>query len=267
VEELRRHGVAARAENAHEALRDDRGEPVVCAISKSGGTREVQDYIARRRGDGPILGLINAETSPLAEACEVVLPMRAGPEAHIANKSFVCSVAVLNLLADAICRPSSDGVRPELRALAGWCSELFEDAALAGRLAALAANCTQVDILAYGPARAAALQTALVFREVLALSTAAIDTADYLHGWWKTAGPRTLTIVLSSGRAEGGAEEEALRRAAGRGSATLLVSGEGALGADLVLAHPRVADQVAPIAQFVGCSALAGALREALDAT
>ena len=67
------------------------------AISQSGSSEDLVESAAMARAAGALTAaLVNTPQSPLAAACDVVLPMAAGPELSIAaTKSFVASLAAL----------------------------------------------------------------------------------------------------------------------------------------------------------------------------
>jgi glucosamine--fructose-6-phosphate aminotransferase (isomerizing) len=73
------------------------------AISQSGGSPDlVQSALQARAGGAFTLSLINAPGSPLEEACEITLPLHAGPESSVAaTKSFLASLIALEHLVAA----------------------------------------------------------------------------------------------------------------------------------------------------------------------
>ena len=79
----------------------DLGSSCVVALSQSGETPDVVEYVlrARRRGAYTI-AVTNATGSPLADAAEATLPLAAGPEHAIAaTKTYTAQLAALALLA------------------------------------------------------------------------------------------------------------------------------------------------------------------------
>src|SRR6266849_2682190 len=71
------------------------------AISQSGSSEDLVESAAMARAAGALTAaLVNTPRSALASACDVVLPIGAGPELSIAaTKSFVASLAALLRLA------------------------------------------------------------------------------------------------------------------------------------------------------------------------
>lgn len=76
---------------------------LVLAISQSGKSPDVIQLATAARAAGAlVVGVVNDEHSPLAEACELVIPLGAGPETSVAaTKSFLCACASLLQLAAA----------------------------------------------------------------------------------------------------------------------------------------------------------------------
>src|SRR5205085_12424813 len=67
------------------------------AISQSGGSTDLVAMAEMARSSGALtVAIVNDPASALAERCECVLPMEAGPELSVAaSKSFIASLAVL----------------------------------------------------------------------------------------------------------------------------------------------------------------------------
>jgi glucosamine--fructose-6-phosphate aminotransferase (isomerizing) len=67
------------------------------AISQSGRSDDLIEMAHSARATGALAAaLVNDAESPLARACDIVLPMAAGPELSVAaSKTFVATLAVL----------------------------------------------------------------------------------------------------------------------------------------------------------------------------
>src|SRR3954453_13521661 len=67
------------------------------AISQAGRSGEIFETAAMARSSGAMtVAIVNDTASPLAQTCDVVLPMEAGPELSVAaTKSFIASLAAL----------------------------------------------------------------------------------------------------------------------------------------------------------------------------
>jgi glutamine---fructose-6-phosphate transaminase (isomerizing) len=81
----------------------DFSSSAVVALSQSGATPDVVEYVRRARKRGALtIGITNDPDSELAGAAETVLPLFAGPERAVAaTKTYVNELAALALLAGA----------------------------------------------------------------------------------------------------------------------------------------------------------------------
>src|SRR5262245_10645914 len=84
----------------YEAELDFSGSAVI-ALSQSGATPDVVEYVRRARKRGALtIGLTNEPDSELAGAAEIVLPLAAGPERAVAaTKTYLNQLAAIALLA------------------------------------------------------------------------------------------------------------------------------------------------------------------------
>ena len=157
---------------------------LLLAISQSGRSEDLVSTAAMARRAGAITAaLVNDCASPLAAACEHVLPLSAGPELSVAaTKSFLASLAAL------------------LRIAAAWA----EDATMADALARLpdrVARATALDwsvasphliaslaaarsvmVIGRGPTLAIAREAALKLKEVCNIHAEAFSSAEFRHG-------------------------------------------------------------------------------------
>ena len=111
----------------------DFSRSAVVALSQSGRTPDVVEYVERARAGGALtIALTNEPGSELGRAAELVLPLAAGPERAVAaSKTYVNELAALALLAGGATgrgREIADG----LRRVAALLAE-FLPAARAGR--------------------------------------------------------------------------------------------------------------------------------------
>ena len=123
--------------------------------------------------------MVNETNSPLAAACEFVLPIEAGPEQSVAaTKSFIATLAAL------------------LRVTAAWTGDAAMTTAierLPGRLADAAeldwsaaagplASAQSLITIGRGPTLPIAREAALKFKETCNLHAEAFSGAEFLHG-------------------------------------------------------------------------------------
>jgi glutamine---fructose-6-phosphate transaminase (isomerizing) len=150
------------------------------AISQSGSSDDLIETAAAARAAGAVTAaIVNNTNSPLANACELVLPMAAGPERSIAaTKTFIASLtALLRLIAQWA------GDRGMSAACDRLPERLMEAAQLDWReaLAPLTAA-TALIAIGRGPTLAIAREAALKLKETCALHAEAFSSSEFRHG-------------------------------------------------------------------------------------
>jgi glucosamine--fructose-6-phosphate aminotransferase (isomerizing) len=218
--------VAAAAPNIasvyHQQLRLK--DQLFLAISQSGKSEDLVESAAMARDAGALTAsLVNTPESPLAAACDVVLPMGAGPELSIAaTKSFVASLAALLRLtalwaADGRLRSAVDRL-PERVGAAG---ELDWSAALD-----VLAPAASLIAIGRGPTLAIASEAALKLKEVANLHAEAFSGAEFRHGPMALVSANyPIFVLMPSDAAEAGMRRLVLD-IGGKGAA-LIVTGPG----------------------------------------
>jgi glutamine---fructose-6-phosphate transaminase (isomerizing) len=218
------------------ALRDQ----LFLAVSQSGSSDDLVETAAAARTAGAVTAaLVNDTTSPLAAACEHVLPMGAGPERSIAaTKTFIASLAAL------------------LRLMARWsgnadvgaaCDRLparLVDAGVLDWSAALPALTAAPTLIALGrgPTLAIAREAALKLKETCALHAEAFSSAEFRHGPIALVSSALPVLMLTptDGSAMGFADLAAdLRRA---GTRVLVAGNDNAGPGQLPTLAPDQAD-------------------------
>jgi glutamine---fructose-6-phosphate transaminase (isomerizing) len=149
-------------------------------ISQSGRSDDLIEAARSARRSGALLAaLVNDVKSPLAETCDVVLPLVAGPERAVAaTKSFIASLAALLRLASLWSGDES------LRAAIDRLPVRLADASKlnwSGAIQALA-TATSLLVIGRGPTLAIAREVALKLKEVVGLHSEAFSGAEFLHG-------------------------------------------------------------------------------------
>jgi len=153
---------------------------VMLAISQSGASPDLLSTVSRARSGGArIVALVNAETSPLAQLADDLIPLGAGAELSIAaTKSYIASLAAV------------------VHLVASWAADARLAAALAAAPEALAqafeldwsaavTRLTQAHnlyVIGRGLGLGIAQEAALKFKEVCGLHAEALSAAELRHG-------------------------------------------------------------------------------------
>jgi glucosamine--fructose-6-phosphate aminotransferase (isomerizing) len=201
----------------------------VLALSQSGRTPDVVDYLERARTRGAFtVAITNDPSSELAAAAEAVLPLCAGLEQAVAaTKTYTNQVAALGLLA-AYCANDGERFADELRTVAKLMSELVP--VVQERITSVAipfAFAGRMFVIGRGVEFATAREVALKLLETCRVAAEPLTATDLAHGpvaaldsmfpvWAIASDDETLPAVL---------EAAARAREAG---ATVIASGSAA---------------------------------------
>ncbi|HEY0917578.1 SIS domain-containing protein [Devosia sp.] len=220
------------------------------AVSQSGRSPDIV-ALARsaRRGGALCFALTNTADSPLAQACDHTVDLRAGPERSVAaTKSFVASVvAGLALLGhwrrDAALLAALAALPDDLERAIGCDWSVLADG-LAGR--------RSLYVLGRGPALAIASEAALKFKETCALHAEAYSAAEVLHGPARIVEQGFPVLALAARDAAEASVAEITDRLAGQGARAYITSDRAAAAAPLpfVPARHPLTDALALIATF-----------------
>jgi glucosamine--fructose-6-phosphate aminotransferase (isomerizing) len=150
------------------------------AVSQSGRSDDLVALAASAKASGALtVAIVNATDGPLAAACDIVLPVCAGPELSVAaTKSFVATLAAL------------------LRLVAAWTGDGALDGAI-GRLPQRLTAASALDwsstvgalgdaksliTIGRGPTLAIAREASLKLKETCNLHAEAFSSAEFRHG-------------------------------------------------------------------------------------
>ena len=251
----------------YDAEHDIARSPVV-ALSQSGRTPDVVEYVERARSRGSLtIAVTNELQSDLATAAEITVPLRAGPERAVAaTKTYVNQLATLALLAAAV-GDRTAAVADGLRRTADRLADAVESLSAPARDAALPLAFTgRLFAVGRGVEFATAREVALKLTETCRIAAEPLTTTDLAHGpvaaldplfpvWAVATRDPCLPTVL---------EAAARVRAAG---AALIASGDAAhevTGAAVVLSVPTAPVPVlSPLLSIVPGQLVAGALAAA----
>jgi glucosamine--fructose-6-phosphate aminotransferase (isomerizing) len=176
---------------------DHRGYLAV-GISQSGRTPEVVSVLEQMRASGArTVAIVNATSSPLSDAADVVIDLSAGSELAVpATKTFTATLLALALVADALGPlPWSDG---DLSALPEHVSQVLDDRHRSDVIARRLDGADRVLTVARGPLLAAASETALKIRETSAIFAEAFSAADLRHGPIAAVTPDVPVLAFSA---------------------------------------------------------------------
>ena len=235
--------------------RPDLGQALVVGISQSGRSPDIVAVLeeARRQG-APTLALTNDVASPLAQAANCVVDLRAGPElATAATKTYTAELLAMTLLSVAIDAPSQRETAELGRVPEGMAAALsLEDEAR--RLAGEFAGAGRCVVLGRGYSYATAREWALKLQELGQVPALALSAADFEHGPLALAEPDLPVLAVAPSGVEGDAQADLLHRLrAENGVRVLAISNSKAItGIDRGLTLPAgVPAWLAPLVEII----------------
>ena len=251
----------------------DMSGSTVIALSQSGRTPDVIDYVTRARGSGAFtVALTNDIASDLAGAAEEVLPLAAGPERSVAaSKTYLNQIAALGLFAAYAAtegRRFATGIRETADLLEAALPALEEQAR---RIALPFASVGRMFVVGRGIEFATAREIALKLLETCRVAAEPLTATALAHGPVAALDPLFPVWTVASHDETLPAVVEAAERVRAAG-ATLVASGgaaEALSGAAYSLPVPRPpAPLLSPLLSVVPGQLFASALARArgLDA-
>ena len=235
-------------------------------ISQSGASPDIVAVIAEARRQGaPTLAITNEPNSPLGQAAEFVLPIRAGVERSVAaTKTYSAQLLALAMLAAALAE-GDDATRrwEELAAIPG---AVAAATALADEIAARAERYRYLDRLVTGGrgyCYGTAFELALKLKETCYLLAEPYSPPDFLHGPVAIVDDGFPALLVAPSGATYKGMLDFARTLRGRGAEIMIVSDRDealALADTPLRLPPGVPEWLAPLPAVVPGQLLALAL-------
>jgi glucosamine--fructose-6-phosphate aminotransferase (isomerizing) len=223
----------------YEASAKASGSLCIC-VSQSGASPDLLSAVARaKKGGALVVGMINQPNSPLAELCDEVIALAAGPERSVAaTKSFISSLAAFAwLVAEwADDRELLGGVMDLPAQLErAWTQDWSE-------IERVLRQAVNLFVIGRGPGLGVAQEAALKLKETSGLHAEALSAAEIAHGPMALVGPSFPVLAFSQADASLATSRATAEGLAAR-SATVLLAGAEAVGATslpTIRAHPAL---------------------------
>jgi glucosamine--fructose-6-phosphate aminotransferase (isomerizing) len=246
----------------------DLGRSAVLALSQSGRTPDVLEYVVRARRAGAFtIAVTNEPDSELARAAEATLPLMAGPERAVAaTKTYLNQLAALALLAGHLA-----GRGPELADRLSEAADLLERhlpllERAAASIAVPFASVGRMFVIGRGLEFATAREIALKLLETCQIAAEPLTATDLAHGPVAALDPLFPVWAVASHDEMLEAVVEATTRIRAAGAA-LIASGTAAESipdAQYTIPVPRPQERLlAPLLSVVPGQLFAGAVARA----
>ncbi len=206
--------------------RPDMSKALVVGISQSGRSPDIVAVIdeARRQG-APTVAITNDTQSPLADAAEHAIDLRAGPElATAATKTYTTQLLAAALLSFALDDPTPQE-RDEITRVPELIAAVLAAESQAQEIAAALPTLARAVVLGRGYDYATAREWALKLQELAQVLAVPFSTADFEHGPIALADPGLAVLAVAPAGAELDAQQEILGRLRDRhGSDIVIIS-------------------------------------------
>ncbi|MBB4907319.1 SIS domain-containing protein [Actinophytocola algeriensis] len=237
--------------------RPDFTDVLYLSVSQSGGSPDLVAATEAARAQGALtVAVTNTPSSPLSDAAELSVDIKAGEELAVAaTKTYTATLLSLYLLVDAVRGGSGEAVAGIGELSATALAAPIEDAVARFR------DIDRVVTTGRGYSSATAAEAALKLAETSYLGARSYSGADLLHGPVAAIDDRTGVVAVTSTGHGGAAMRDVVSTVHGRGASVLAVGSAAAdVSADLRIQVPETAEEVAPILEILPLQRLALAL-------
>ncbi|RJS76071.1 SIS domain-containing protein [Candidatus Bathyarchaeota archaeon] len=180
----------------HYELKAISKDDLVMLVSQSGESVETCQVAEKLKNLCRLVAVVNDEESKLAGYADLVLPLKAGEETSITNKTYTNTLGILNMM--GVIAVSRD-LRKETDALSAasfhmdsFLQNRYEEIRLAEEHLKDAAT---LHFLSRGPSLVGAFQGALTFMEGARMTTVAMPCGSFRHGPFELVGEDHHAIV------------------------------------------------------------------------
>jgi glucosamine--fructose-6-phosphate aminotransferase (isomerizing) len=237
--------------------RPDFTDVLYLSVSQSGGSPDLVAATEAARAQGALtVAVTNTPSSPLSDAAELSVDIKAGEELAVAaTKTYTATLLSLYLLVDAVRGGSGAAVADIGKLAATALAAPVEDAVARFR------DIDRVVTTGRGYSSATAAEAALKLAETSYLGARSYSGADLLHGPVAAIDDRTGVVAVTSKGQGGNAMRDVVETVRGRGASVLAVGSLAAdVSADLRISLPETAEEVVPILEILPLQRLALAL-------
>lgn len=256
--------LAAPSLATHYGVERDLSDTVVVSLSQSGGTEEiVQAQSWAAACGGRTIAVTNVADSPLADAADLALVLRAGEELAVpATKSYTAQLVAMAVIADAL-GPAARSLERDLHRSPAAVATLLAERAGVEEAIALLGTTEHTLVSGRGLVYGTALEIALKLEETCLEPVRGLSYADLRHGPIAVVDAAAAAVLVAAGDGPmvSGMTEVA-QDVTSLGAHTIGIGGdEGFAGAcGVQVAGPDLPETVAPLGLIVPAQLIVEAL-------
>lgn len=170
------------------------------ANSQSGRSAELLHLLQRLESTPPacLLASVNDETSPLAAAADVCLPIHAGPESTVSTKTYVNTLAADLLAAQQLVGQDIEPLKSAMLTAADGIEHFLNDWQIrVNALDELLGDFEDLILLGRGASMSAVWNGALTNKEAAKFSLEGMNAAEFRHGPLELAAPGFYAMIFA----------------------------------------------------------------------
>lgn len=184
---LKQHGVDNQVISTGELLYYEAelltADTLLILISQSGESAETVRLLERLPKETAVAAITNDENSALARRGRFVFPLHVQPEEAVTTRTYLASVCMTLLLADAIVHKSAGKMLEKIRGgLLAMEDALGKREEILKETAPFLEECQVLSIMGRGYSLGSVQAGALFFREIVKQPAMAFDEAEFKHG-------------------------------------------------------------------------------------
>ncbi len=215
------------AELSHYAQELITQRSLVWIISQSGRSAEVLRILDLMQETAPaaLIAITNDQTSPLAQAASVILPLEAAIEYTVSTRTYLNSLAISQLVVQALCSRDLESHYDDLRKTAQYIADYLDnwDEHML-TLESLVGRPQHLILIGRGPSMAAVYTGALIIGEAAKFPALALNAAQFRHGPIEMAGSQLMVLVFSGSQETAALNRQMLENLLSFGTAAFWVS-------------------------------------------
>ncbi|MFZ5820773.1 MAG: SIS domain-containing protein [Chloroflexota bacterium] len=221
--------------------------------SQSGRSAELKHLLERISPQLPacLLACVNDETSPLALAADICLPIHAGPEATVSTKTYLNTLAVNLLAARQVAGYEVETFRQEMLSIAdrmeAW---LGEWGTRVRELDAMLGDFDELLILGRGASMSAVGCGALINKEAAKCAFEGMQAADFRHGPLELVAPGFRAMLFAGSQVTSALNRNLAFDIVGSGGQVIWLDVEPAPGLPTFLLPPA-SDLARPLVEIL----------------
>ena len=168
--------------------------------SQSGRSAELLHLLERLESAPPActLACVNDETSPLASAADVCLPIHAGPETTVSTKTYINTLAVNLLMAHYLTGKDFEALKTKMLAAADGMEAYLESwQDKVSTLDEMLGDFETLILIGRGASMGAVWNGALINKEAAKFPLEGMNAADFRHGPLELVSPGFVALIFA----------------------------------------------------------------------